>query len=78
MDISVSCDGTWARRGFQSLYGMISAIHMETGKAVDYEVKGKVFYKCRAKKILIQPLRSTFSGKNIMAREPCPKVRSKL
>ena len=32
LDISVSCDGTWARRGFQSLYGMVSAIHVDTGK----------------------------------------------
>ncbi|XP_032242112.1 uncharacterized protein LOC116620586 [Nematostella vectensis] len=51
-DISVSCDGTWARRGYQSLYGMVSAIGVETGKVVDYEVKSKVCYKCRAKKDL--------------------------
>ena len=66
VDNSVSCDGTWARRGFQSLYGMTSAIHVITGKVVDYEVKGKVCYKCRAKKILTQPPRSTFSGKKTM------------
>ena len=23
VDITISCDGTWARRGFQSLYGVI-------------------------------------------------------
>ena len=34
-DVAVSCDGTWARRGFQSLYGMVSAISVQTGKVVD-------------------------------------------
>ena len=52
LDIAVSCDGTWARRGFQSLYGMVSAIHVNTGKVVDYEMKSKVCFKCRAKKEL--------------------------
>ena len=37
VDLSVSCDGTWARRGYQSLYGMVSAIHVESGKVLDYE-----------------------------------------
>ena len=52
LDICVSCDETWARRGFQSLYGMVSAIHVDTGKVVDYEMKSKVCFKCRAKKDL--------------------------
>ena len=50
IDRSVSCDGTWARRGFQSLYAMTSAIHVESGKVFDHQVKGKVCYKCRARK----------------------------
>jgi len=49
VDIAVSCDGTWARRGFQSLYGMVSAIDVQTGKVVDFEMKSKVCYKCRGK-----------------------------
>ena len=48
-DVAVSCDGTWARRGFQSLYGIVSAISVQTGKVVDIEMKSKVCYKCRAK-----------------------------
>ena len=48
-DISVSCDRTWARRGFQSLYRMVSAIHVQSGKVVNFEVKSKVCFKCRAK-----------------------------
>ena len=49
LDIDVSCDGTWPRRGFQSLYGMVSAIEVQTGKVVDFEMKSKVCYKCRGK-----------------------------
>ena len=41
VDIAVSCDGTWAKRGFQSLYGMVSAIEVQTGKVVDFEMKVK-------------------------------------
>ena len=41
VDIAVSCDGTWARRGFQSLYGIVYAIEVQTGKIVDFEIKGK-------------------------------------
>lgn len=49
VDIAVSCDGTWARRGFQYLYGMVSAIEVQTGKVVDFEMKSKLCYKCRGK-----------------------------
>lgn len=31
VDVAVSCDSTWARRGIQLLFGMISPIHVETG-----------------------------------------------
>lgn len=48
-EVAVSCDGTRARRGFQSLYGMVSAISVQTGKVVDIEMKSKVCYKCHAK-----------------------------
>ena len=48
-DVAASWNGTWARRGFQSLYGMVSAISVQTGKVVDIEMKSKVCYKCRAK-----------------------------
>ena len=32
-----------------SLYGMVSAIDVQTGKVVDFEMKSKVCYKCRGK-----------------------------
>lgn len=52
MDITFSCDETRARGGFQFLYGMVSTIHVDTGKVVDYEIKSKVCFKCQAKKDL--------------------------
>ena len=35
-----------------SLYGMVSDIHVNTGKVMVYEMKSKVRLKCRAKKDL--------------------------
>ena len=61
-EVAVSCDGTWARRGFQSLYGMVSAISVQTGKVVDIEMKSKVCYKCRAKSNLEVNSQSTLIG----------------
>ena len=34
---SVSCDGTWQKRGFSSLHGWVTVISMETGKVLDIE-----------------------------------------
>ena len=35
-DIAVSCDGTWQRRGFSSLNGVVTVIASDTGKCVVY------------------------------------------
>lgn len=40
-DILISCDGTWQKRGFTSLYGAVFVIAHETGKVVDYTVMSK-------------------------------------
>ena len=41
LEVSVSCDGTWQRRGHQSLYGMQAAISVDTRKVLDYEIQSK-------------------------------------
>ena len=46
-DILVSCDGTWQRRGFSSLFGAVFIIAYETGKVVDYIVLSKHCYGCK-------------------------------
>ena len=38
IDVIVSCDGTWQKRGFSSLYGAVFLIAYETGKVIDYTV----------------------------------------
>jgi hypothetical protein len=41
VDVAVSCDGTWQRRGHQSLYGVQAAISADTKKVLDYEIQSK-------------------------------------
>ena len=41
VDIIVSADGTWQKRGFKSLFGAAFIISNETGKVLDYRVKSK-------------------------------------
>ena len=41
LDISVTCDGTLARRGFQSLYGIVVVVSWKSEKVLDVEVLSK-------------------------------------
>ena len=45
--ILVSCDGTWQKRGFTSLFGAVFVISYETGKVLDYHVMSKHCAGCR-------------------------------
>ena len=47
VDIDVSVDGTWQRRGFSSLYGVVLAIAAASGKVVDFAVKSRVCVSCQ-------------------------------
>lgn len=44
---SVSCDGTWQRRGYSSLNGCVTTLSIETGKCLDVEVLTKVCHGCQ-------------------------------
>lgn len=44
--ITVSGDGSWRKRGFTSLYGIVSLIGWHTGKIVDFIVKSKYCKAC--------------------------------
>ena len=46
-DILISCDGTWQKRGYTSLYGVAFVIGFETGKVLDYHVMSKHCPGCR-------------------------------
>lgn len=46
IDVALSCDGTWQRRGYSSINGVVSVISMETGKVLDVEAINKVCKVC--------------------------------
>lgn len=50
LDAAVSFDGTWAKRGFTSLTGVVFAISVDTGEVLDYHVLSKSCQKCALKK----------------------------
>ena len=35
IDVKVTCDGTWQKRGHQSLYGLVVVASWDTGKVLD-------------------------------------------
>ena len=47
LNITRSPDGTWQKRGFQSLNGAVTIIATDSGKCVDYKVKSKSCQKCK-------------------------------
>ena len=50
IDAAVSFDGTWAKRGFTSLTGIVFVISVDTGEVLDYHVVSKSCQKCSLKK----------------------------
>ena len=46
LDITVTCDGTWARQGFQSRYGIIVVASWKIGKVLAVEVLNKHCQTC--------------------------------
>ena len=46
IDGAVSFNGTWAKRGFTSLTGVVFVISVDTGEVLDYHVMSKACHKC--------------------------------
>ncbi len=46
VDVSVSFDGTWAKRGHTSMFGVVFAISIDSGEVLDYEVLSKFCKVC--------------------------------
>ena len=46
IDIGVSVDGTWQRRGFSSLNGVVAAISIDSGKIVDVKPMSRYCRQC--------------------------------
>ena len=49
-DIGVSVDGTWQRRGYVSLNGVIVAISIDVGKILDVEIMSRYCRQCNISK----------------------------
>ena len=47
IDILISCDRMWQKRGFSSLFGAVFVIAYETGKVIDYTVLSKRCSGCK-------------------------------
>ena len=50
IDIGVSVDGSWQRRGYSSLNGVITAISIDSGKIVDVESMSRYCRLCQINK----------------------------
>ena len=50
VNIAVSVDGTWQRRGYSSKIGIVFVIAVETGEVVDYEIKCLYCQQCATQK----------------------------
>jgi len=49
LDLAVSFDGSWQKRGFTSRHGMAAVIEVETGLVIDYHVLATF---CRVRNLL--------------------------
>ncbi|GFX25822.1 uncharacterized protein TNCV_2639661 [Trichonephila clavipes] len=49
-NIAVAVDGTWHKRGYSSLNGVVCATSVENGKVIDFETLTKYCSSCKGKK----------------------------
>ncbi|GFV11708.1 uncharacterized protein TNCV_976971 [Trichonephila clavipes] len=49
-NIAVAVDGTWHKRGYSSLNGVVCATSVENGKVIDFEALTKYCSSCKGKK----------------------------
>lgn len=55
LDITVSYDGSWQKRGFTSKYGIGCCIEILTGLVIDFEVLSKFCNQCEVQKRKTKP-----------------------
>ena len=46
LDVCVTCDGTWSKRGFTALYGVVVVASWESGQVLDCELVSKYCHEC--------------------------------
>ena len=50
LDIAVTCDGTWSKRGYTATHGVVVVIEWETGQVLDFEILTKRCTACSLRK----------------------------
>ena len=50
LGVTVTFDGTWSKRGYSALYGVVAVISWDTGRVLDTCVLSKVCRKCSLKR----------------------------
>lgn len=50
VDTGVSTDGTWQRRGYSSLNGVVTTLSMDNGKVLDVEPMSRLCKQCQLRK----------------------------
>ena len=68
VDIDISADGAWQRRGFASLNGVVTIIGVDIAKCIDYQVLTKVCKACQ----IWENKKGTMEYDNFMASHDCP------
>ena len=67
VDIDISADGTWQRRGFASLNGLSTIMAVDIGKCLDYEVLTK---ECKACQVW-ESKKGSIGYNNLMVDHDC-------
>ena len=49
-DVKVTCDGTWSKRSFTALYGVVVVVSWDTSKVLDVQLKSKFCSVCSARR----------------------------
>ena len=71
IDIGVSVDGTWQRRGFSSLNGVLVAVSIDSGKIVDIEPMSRYCRECSVNNHLLQDKPDELAAWKINHRQFC-------
>ena len=55
INVAVTCDGTWSKRGFTATHGIVTIIAWESGQVLDFEIKSKRCNVCARQKEGMDP-----------------------
>ena len=71
IDVDISGDGSWQRRGYSSLNGAVTTISLQTGKILDIEVMSRYCKACTLKENLRKPDPTSYNKWMTSHKEHC-------